>query len=155
MAEVLESRTLLTAVNVLGYHNDAASTGQNLSETALTPANVNSASFGKFYSTPVDGQVYAQPLYVAGQNITSGAHQGVHNVTYVVTEHDSLYAIDADTGVVLWQDSFLIPSAAPPPAGTPSPSPPLPAPTSTPTTSTPKSASPARPPSIPITASCI
>src|SRR3954453_2579186 len=89
MAEVLESRTLLTAVNVLGYHNDAASTGQNLLETALTPANVNTASFGKFYSTPVDGQVYAQPLYVAGQNITSGAHQGVHNVTYVVTEHDS------------------------------------------------------------------
>src|SRR5690348_15237830 len=96
MAEVLEGRTLLTAVNVYSYHNDTSSTGQNLSETALTPANVNSVSFGKFYSTPVDGQVYGQPLYVSGQNITSGSHQGVHNVAYVVTEHDSLYAIDAD-----------------------------------------------------------
>jgi hypothetical protein len=112
LSEALERRTLLTAVNVLSYHNDAASTGQNLSETALTSANVNQTTFGKLYSTPVDGQVYAQPLYMTAVNITGGAHQGVHNVSYVVTEHDSLYAIDADTGVILWQDSFLLPSPA-------------------------------------------
>ncbi|HEY8748038.1 MAG TPA: hypothetical protein VIM11_08690, partial [Tepidisphaeraceae bacterium] len=103
---------LLTAVNVLSYHNDAASTGQNLSETALTLSNVNTSTFGKLFSTPVDGQTYAQPLYMAGVNITAGSHQGVHNVSYVVTEHDSLYAIDADTGTVLWQDALLLPEAA-------------------------------------------
>lgn len=110
--ETLEGRTLLSGVNVLSYHNDAASTGQNLSEAVLTPANVNTTNFGKFYSTQVDGQIYGQPLYDAAVNITAGSFQGVHNVAYVVTEHDSLYAIDADTGTILWQDSFLIPEAA-------------------------------------------
>jgi fibronectin type 3 domain-containing protein len=107
----LESRLLLSA-NVLSYHNDAASTGQNLSEAVLTPANVNIADFGKFYSTPVDGQVYAQPLYVSGVNVTSGPQPGMHNVVYVATEHDSLYAIDSDSGNVLWKDSFLIAESA-------------------------------------------
>jgi hypothetical protein len=107
--EQIERRLLLSAVNVLGYHNDAASTGQNLAETALTPANVNVASFGKIYSTTVDGQVYAQPLYVGSVNVTAGLQPGLHNVSYVATEADSLYAIDADTGTVLWTDSFLVP----------------------------------------------
>lgn len=111
-AETLERRVMLSAVNVLSYHNDAASTGANLQETALTSANVNASTFGKLFSTPVDGQVYAQPLYVAGVNVTTGAQQGTHNVSYVATAHDSLYAIDADTGAVLWQHSFLVPSAA-------------------------------------------
>jgi hypothetical protein len=108
IVERLEDRLLLSAVNVTSYHNDAASTGQNLGEKILTPANVNSTSFGKLQTTGVDGQVYAQPLYVSGVNVTAGAQPGTHNVTYVATEHDSLYAIDADTGTVLWQDSFLV-----------------------------------------------
>lgn len=111
-AEALEGRVLLSAVNVLSYHNDAASTGANLQETALTSANVNASTFGKLFSTPVDGQIYAQPLYMAGVNVTAGTQQGTHNVAYVATAHDSLYAIDGDTGTVLWQDTFLVPSAA-------------------------------------------
>ncbi|HSZ56316.1 MAG TPA: fibronectin type III domain-containing protein [Tepidisphaeraceae bacterium] len=111
-AEALESRQLLTAVDVLSYHNDSSSTGANLMETALTPANVNTSSFGKFFSTPLDGQAYGQPLYDAGVNITAGNQPGVHNVVYSATEHDSLYAIDADTGTILWQDSFLVPEPA-------------------------------------------
>ena len=109
--ERLEARQLLST-NVLSYHNDTESTGQNLTETTLTPANVNVNDFGKLYATAVDGQVYAQPLYDAGVNITAGANQGTHNVVYVATEHDTLYAIDADKGTVLWQDSFLVPEAA-------------------------------------------
>src|SRR5437660_8805410 len=102
--EELEQR-LSPSVNLLTYHNDNASTGQNLAETALTPGNVNSTSFGKQFSTFVDGQVYAQPLYLSNVNITTGANRGTHNVAFVATEHDSAYAIDADSGQILWQDS--------------------------------------------------
>src|SRR3989440_9735702 len=101
--EELESR-LSPSVNVLSYHNDNASTGVNPNETILTPANVNASGFGKLFSAAVDGQVYAQPLYLSGLSITA---QGTHNVVFVATEHDSLYALDADTGAQLWQDSFL------------------------------------------------
>ena len=111
LAERLESRRLLSG-NVLSYHDDLASTGQNLGETVLTPANVNVTDFGKQFSTGLDGQVYAQPLYVSGVNVSGGTHQGTHNVVYVATEHDSLYAIDGDSGTVLWQDSFLVAEAA-------------------------------------------
>src|SRR5205807_1188196 len=77
-----------------------------------TPANVNSASFGKLLSTPVDGQVYAQPLYDPGVSLTvPGQGPGKHNVVYVATEHDSVYAIDANSGQVLWKDSFVNPVA--------------------------------------------
>jgi len=92
-------------VNVTTYHNDNARTAQNLQETILAPSNVNSAQFGKLFSVPVDGWIYAQPLYLSGVNISGGTH----NVLYVATEHDSLYAIDADTGTIYWQIS-LIPS---------------------------------------------
>ncbi len=108
--ELLEPR-LIPSVSLLTYHNDAASTGQNLAETLLTPANVNATTFGKLFTTTVDGQVYAQPLYVPGLTITVGTSQGVHNVVFVATEYDSLYAIDADSGTVLWQDSFINPAA--------------------------------------------
>ena len=100
--EALEGRDLLS-VNVLNYRYDQSSSGVNAQETTLTPANVNAASFGKIAATPVDGQVYAQPLYLTGVNIAGGTH----NVVYVATEHDSVYAIDSNTGAVLWHDSFL------------------------------------------------
>jgi outer membrane protein assembly factor BamB len=104
--ELLEARDL-PSVNVLTYHYDNQSTGQNLNETTLTPANVNSTSFGKLFSMPVDGQVYAQPLYMSGVNITTGSNQGTHNVVFIATEHDSLYAFDADNGTLLWHDTLL------------------------------------------------
>src|SRR5207237_720816 len=108
--EELERRET-PSVNVLMYHNDNSSTGQNLAETILTPANVNTATFGKIFTAALDGQVYAQPLIMTGVSITTGAQQGPHDVAYVATEHDSLYAIDANNGAVLWQDSFINPSA--------------------------------------------
>jgi hypothetical protein len=88
------------------YHNDNARTGQNLGETVLSPANVNSSIFGKLFTYSVDGFVYAQPLYV--ENLNMGA-AGTHNVVFVATEHDSVYAFDADNSAVgqLWQVSFL------------------------------------------------
>ncbi|HTK95279.1 MAG TPA: hypothetical protein VL382_06540, partial [Terriglobales bacterium] len=88
------------------YHNDNARTGQDLAETVLSPANVAPTTFGKLFSLPVDGYVYAQPLYVA--NLDMGA-LGVHNVVFVATEHDSVYAFDADNRVSspLWHTSFI------------------------------------------------
>ena len=97
------------AVNVTTYHNDAARTGQYLHETQLTPATVSAGSFGKQFATAVDGQVYAQPLYLAGLAFPG---RGRHNVVFVATEHDSVYALDAETGATLWQTSFLTPTAA-------------------------------------------
>ena len=89
------------------YHNNNFRTGANTSETVLTPANVNSTTFGKLYTYPVDGYVYAQPLYVPNVAIPG---RGLHNVFFVATEHDSVYALDADSagaaGGVLWQTSL-------------------------------------------------
>ena len=104
--ERLEQRALLT--NVLTYHNDSANTGQNLAETVLTPSNVNSTQFGKEFSVSLDGYVYAQPLYMEDVTTTAGTDPGLHNVVFVATEHDSVYAIDANSGTVLWQNSFLL-----------------------------------------------
>jgi len=97
-----------TAVRVLTYQYDLARTGTNSQETVLTPANVNPNQFGKIFSDPVDGYIYTQPLYLPGVNIGGRSH----NVVYVATEHDSVYAFDADTpaGGPLWHVSFLNPN---------------------------------------------
>jgi hypothetical protein len=97
--------TMASAADVLTYHNDIARTGQYLAETTLTPANVNSTQFGKIGFLFVDGKVDAQPLYAGNVTIKGAAH----NVVYVATEHDSVYAFDADTNTQLWGHS-LIPS---------------------------------------------
>ncbi len=89
-------------VNVTTYHNDVARTGQNTQETTLTTANVKGSSFGPLFSVGVDGQVYAQPLVLS--NLSIGG--GTHNVVYVATENDSVYAIDAETGAVYWWKSL-------------------------------------------------
>jgi hypothetical protein len=90
--------------DVLTYHNDLARTGLNSAETTLTLANVNSTSFGKLLVLSVDGKVDAQPLYVSEAAISA---QGTHNVLIVATEHDSVYAFDADNGSQLWHVSAL------------------------------------------------
>lgn len=93
-------------INVTTYHNDNARTGQNTQETLLTPANIGFAQFGKLFTVSVQGYVYAQPLYLSQvQNIAGGTH----NVLFIATEHDQLYAFDADNGTLLWQQSFINP----------------------------------------------
>jgi len=90
--------------NVLTWHNDSARSGVNPNETVLAPTNVNQTDFGKLFEIPVDGQVFAQPLYVSGVAIPDN---GTHNVVYIATEHDSVYACDADDGSVLWHVMLL------------------------------------------------
>ncbi|MGA9970718.1 MAG: immunoglobulin domain-containing protein [Candidatus Acidiferrales bacterium] len=92
-----------TSVNVLTYHNDVARTGQNLNETTLTTANLNSTNFGKVGNLSVDAGVDAEPLYVSNLAVAGSSH----NVVFVVTENDSVYAFDADTFAQLWQVSVL------------------------------------------------
>jgi hypothetical protein len=84
---------------------DNSRTGANLHETILTPRNVNPKEFGKLFTVPVDGDVYAQPLFVPGVEIPG---RGRHDVLYIATEHDTVYAFDAYTpGAPLWQVSLL------------------------------------------------
>src|SRR5579871_3198546 len=90
-------------VSVTTYHNDNSRTGANTQETILSPSNVNSGQFGKLFSVTVDGAVYAQPLYLANLTIAGGTH----NVLYIATEHDSVYAIDADSGTIYAQVSLI------------------------------------------------
>ena len=97
----------MLAVNVTNYQYSISTLGANTNEVTLTPMNVNSATFGVKATLSVDGMVTAQPLYVSGLNITIGANQGVHNVVFVATEHDSVYAFDADNYTLLWHTSFL------------------------------------------------
>jgi len=89
--------------DVITYHNDNQRTGQNLAETALTPSNVVQSGFGVQHLIAVDGKVDAQPL-VLGAYAIDGA---THNVVYVATEHDSVYAFDADSAATLWQVSLV------------------------------------------------
>jgi Immunoglobulin domain/Immunoglobulin I-set domain len=97
------------AVDVVTYHYDNLRTGQNVNETTLTTGNVNSSKFGKLGSFSVDGKVDGQPLYLSNVSIPG---KGTKNVLYVVTEHDSIYAFDADSvsgssSTVLWKASAL------------------------------------------------
>jgi hypothetical protein len=89
-------------VNVLTQHNDIARTGQNLSETVLTPGNVNDSHFGLVHKIALDDQPYASPLVYTG--LTIGGV--VHNVVYMATVNNSVYALDATTGAQLWHDNF-------------------------------------------------
>jgi hypothetical protein len=93
LAPTYPARAALPPVAVLTQHNDQSRSGANLSETILNTSNVNVRRFGKLFTRAVDGQIYAQPLYVPRLSIPG---QGTHNVVFVATMHDSVYAFDAD-----------------------------------------------------------
>ncbi|MGB8770741.1 MAG: PQQ-binding-like beta-propeller repeat protein [Candidatus Korobacteraceae bacterium] len=95
--------------DVVTYHYNAGRLGLNSLETTLTTSNVNSSSFGKLGLYPVDGKVDAQPLYLNQLNVQGN----LHNTLFVVTENDSVYAFDADTGAQLWRVSALGPGETP------------------------------------------
>jgi hypothetical protein len=97
------------AQSITTYHYDNYRTGWNQKETTLTPANVNSSSFGLLQSVVLDDQVDSQPLYMPAVNITAGEYQGTHNVIYVATANDSVFAIDAQSGTVLLSVSLGTP----------------------------------------------
>ncbi|MEO5915964.1 MAG: PA14 domain-containing protein [Luteolibacter sp.] len=99
--------TMPASTDMPQYHNTFTSDGVNARETLLTPSSVNTTQFQKQFSTPVDGQIYAQPLYVGGVNITGGNQPGIHNTVYVATEHNSVYAIDSNGGNILWRTTLL------------------------------------------------
>jgi hypothetical protein len=94
----------VATTDVLTYHNDIARTGQNLTETILTTSNVTSAKFGKLNFYSVDGLVDAEPLHTSNVAVPSN---GTHNLLIVPTEHDSVYAFDADSGAQIWKVSML------------------------------------------------
>ncbi len=111
----LASDPVPTRINVTTYHNNNARTGANTNETALTPANVNVGSFGRLFSYPVDGHVYTQPLIMTNVTIPG---QGIHDVVFVATEHDTVYAFDANgnlgtNGGLLWQTNLGISAVTP------------------------------------------
>jgi uncharacterized protein YjdB len=90
-------------VNIPTWHVDNNRSGLNPNETSLTPTNVAGPNFGKLFSLSVDGYAYAEPLLISNVAISGGTH----NVLYVATENDTVYAFDADTGAPLWQKSVL------------------------------------------------
>jgi hypothetical protein len=88
---------------VVTYKNDVQRTGQNTTESILTTANVNSSTFGLLRNLQVDGKVDAQPLYLSQLTVAGASH----NVVFVATENDTVYAFDADSGAVLWMVSLI------------------------------------------------
>jgi hypothetical protein len=103
-AKLTVSSVVTSTTDVLTYHNDMARTGQNLNETILNTGDVTSAKFGKIGFDTVDGHVDAQPLYASGVAVPG---KGRHNILIAATEHDSVYAFDADSGATIWQTSML------------------------------------------------
>ena len=99
--------------SVTTYHYDNSRTGWNAQENVLTPANVNSATFGLLTTVALDDQVGAQPLVMPSVKITSGKHQGLHSVVYVATEGNTIYAIATHTGKVLLRRNFGPPVISP------------------------------------------
>ena len=93
--------------DVLMSRTDLARTGQSLNEPTLTAQSVASATFGKIYSFPVDGQAYAQPLVKANLTIPG---KGTFNTVFVATEQSSIYAVDADSGTPIWHRNFTNPA---------------------------------------------
>lgn len=96
--------------NVLTWHNDNARTGQNTTEAILTPSTVSASKFGLLANVVLDGKVDAEPLYVSAMNLREN---GLHNQVFVVTEHDTLYALEADTGAIEGSLSLLGPGEVP------------------------------------------
>jgi len=96
--------TVNPATDVLTHHNDNARTGQNFTETILTPSNVNFSTFGKIGFYPVDGPVDAEPLYASNVVVPNN---GTHNILVAATEHGTVYTFDADSGATIWQVSTL------------------------------------------------
>ncbi len=96
-------------VSATTYHYDNYRTGWNSQESVLTPANVNTSSFGSLIKVQLDDQVDAQPLVVPNVTITAGKYPGVHDVVYVATEGNTVYAIDVHTGQVLLNPNFGTP----------------------------------------------
>ncbi len=88
-------------VSVTTYHYDNYRTGWNKSESTLTPAKAGSTYFGLLHTVNLDEQVDAQPLIVPGVSVTTGSYQGVHDVVYVVTENNTVYAVDVHSGIIL------------------------------------------------------
>jgi outer membrane protein assembly factor BamB len=97
------STTPTQATDVTTYKNDVSRTGQNVTESVLTLTNVNSTTFGLLRFLSTDGKVDAQPLYLSGLSLQGATH----NVVFVATENDSVYAFDADSGAKLWQATLL------------------------------------------------
>lgn len=106
---VTASLCVPATAQVTTQHNDISRTGLNDSETILTPGNVNSGHFGKLASAPVDGFIAGQPLYLPTVSLPDGS---THNIVFVATMHDSVYALDAKNGAVLWTRSLLPPHAS-------------------------------------------
>src|SRR5262245_60729441 len=104
--EQLESRVTPANIPILSGHYDGFLSGANTQESILTPANVNPTNFGNLFNYAIDGYAYAQPLYVPNLTINGGTH----NVVFAATEHDSVYAFDADGGGLLWHRSFIDPA---------------------------------------------
>jgi|HubBroStandDraft_1064217.scaffolds.fasta_scaffold60545_2 hypothetical protein len=107
-ASLASAQTAITT-----YHVDNNRTGWNSHETVLTPANVGSSAFGLLQTVALNGQIDAQPLFVPGVTITAGHYQGVHDVVYVATEDNAIYAIDAEAGTVLLSPTFGTPGGLP------------------------------------------
>jgi hypothetical protein len=110
---VASSLVVAAQTSVTTYHNDNYRTGWNSTETTLTPTNVATSSFGLLATVAIDDQVDAVPLVVPGVNITAGGNQGTHDVVYIASGNNSIYAIDADSGTVLLTSNLGKPIFAP------------------------------------------